>query len=237
MTNLESFITQDSDLIYTMETTDESLVGPAKLEIIVESIDYPDYIEPITLIIAVEVLPCEVTELLLPEDAPRFSPLYLIFSLPYSTKIDLPLFETEPVCALTNADLSYSIVGNAPDFMEFDEQSRTITASTEDESYVGKTVRVKMQASYEGVTKDINFAFVFIKESTPPPLEPVEEEPVPEPEPEPEPVPTEPAEGWDGWKILLLESMNLGDGFVLPPPNPDPNYVPTPPKAKVDTIS
>lgn len=59
-----------------------------------------------------------------------------------------------------------------------------------------------------------------------------EEEPVEE-----EPTDPEPEGGWDGWKILLLESLNLGDDFKLPAPITTPGYVPTPPTAKLGSVS
>ena len=127
--------------------------------------DYADYIVPIFIRVPIIVLPCEVLSLEKPEDAPNFSPLYLSFALPYTTTIELPLFETSPACDLTNADLDYRVIGDLPSFIEFDAGSRVVTALAQDEELLGKTVRVVIQAHYakDDVGRNINFAFVFIK--------------------------------------------------------------------------
>ena len=42
---------------------------------------------------------------------------------------------------------------------------------------------------------------------------------------------------WDGWKVLLLKDLGLGDDFKLPQPIIEDGYVPTPPTAKIDNFS
>ena len=43
--------------------------------------------------------------------------------------------------------------------------------------------------------------------------------------------------GWDGWKILLLKDLDLGEDFKLPEPIIEAGYVPTPPTANIGTFS
>ena len=71
-------------------------------------------------------------------------------------------------------------------------------------------------------------------------MEIIEPEPEEEEEEVEEPVVevlTEPVEGWDGWKLLLLRDLDLGDDFKLPDPITTEGYVPTPPKASLNNIS
>lgn len=70
---------QLSDLEYSARTDDRALVGPNLLQILVESVDYPDYIIPYVYDVEFEVLDCLVESLVTPADAKVFSPLYLIF--------------------------------------------------------------------------------------------------------------------------------------------------------------
>ncbi len=56
----------------------------------------------------------------------------------------MPLFNTEPTCDLTNADLDYKVTRDLPNFLTFDPAKRAVTANAVDESLLGKTVKVTM---------------------------------------------------------------------------------------------
>jgi hypothetical protein len=50
----------------------------------------------------------------LPKDAKPFSPLYLVFNLPVAMTVELPLFEPDPACGYSNADVLYQVLGDIP---------------------------------------------------------------------------------------------------------------------------
>ena len=108
------------------------------MDILVESVDYPDYIEPVRISISIEVELCEVTRLVEPADS-QFSALYLAFEMPLSLKIHLPLFDPEPSCGGTsNADVDYSLISELPEWLTFDLASRTLTAESDDAELIGQ---------------------------------------------------------------------------------------------------
>ena len=223
--------------------------GTQQLNILVESFDYQTDIEPIVITVTIEVDSCEVTGLIEPEDS-RFSSLYLAFSLPLNLKISLPLYEPEPACNLSNADVDYSIVENGnplPDWVTFDVESRTLTAQSADPLLLGQTFKLELKASYlDKASASMKFAIVIIDRDGDSNLleqvidigeEEVDEEKEEETDDSDDGSTSEPVSSWDGWKKLLLIDLDLGDDFKLPEPITTPGYVPTPPRAKMGKFS
>ena len=116
-----------------------ALVGTQKLDILVESFNYPNEIKPVIISVMIEVESCEVADLIEPEDS-KFSSLYLAFDLPLNLNIYLPLYEPSPSCNLSNADVEYRVVdenNSLPDWVTFDADSRTLTAYSNDSDLIG----------------------------------------------------------------------------------------------------
>jgi len=63
----------------------------------------------------------------------EFSEVLLIFELPLENNIKLPLFEPVPSCGYTNDVLTYEFVSSQPDWLDFDQEKRTVLAKTSDE--------------------------------------------------------------------------------------------------------
>ena len=57
--------------------------------------------------------------------------------MPVSLAVYLPLYETEPICNLSNVDISYSLVSALPEWITFDATSRTLTAESDDLDLIG----------------------------------------------------------------------------------------------------
>lgn len=123
-TTLHTMVVQTSDLEYAIKTSDLALVGTQQLDILVESISYPGFIAPVVISVLIEVEKCEVLEFIKPETT-TFSPLYLVFNLPFTQTIKLPLLEPSPSCGKSNADVEYSLVTEQlPIWMSFSEKQR-----------------------------------------------------------------------------------------------------------------
>ena len=150
--------------------------GTQQLSILVESFEYPSDIQPIEISVTIEVDSCEVTDLVEPDDS-KFSSLYLAFNLPLDLKIYLPLYEPEPACNLSNADIDYSLVDNdndssnpsIPDWITFDVESRTLTAQSNDPKLLGETFKLELKATYQDkASASMKFAIVIIDRETMP---------------------------------------------------------------------
>lgn len=60
-------------------------------------------------------------------DEGTYSPLYVVFELPYAETVQLPLFEPKPLCGKSNADLTYEVVGgDLPAWITFKEKDRIV---------------------------------------------------------------------------------------------------------------
>ena len=75
-----------------------------------------------------------------------FSALQLVFEVPFTELIKLPLFEPYPACGLTNKDVSYTIQDNAPTWTEFSDADRTVALSIEDLELLQQPVSVEVKA-------------------------------------------------------------------------------------------
>ena len=73
--------------------------------------------------------------------------------MPLKKQIHLPLYEPDPGCGLSNKDVEYEFVGEVPEWITFDEKSRTITAETSDVGLIGLTSNIEMIARYGQLTK------------------------------------------------------------------------------------
>ena len=104
-----------------------------------------------------------------PEESVAMSPLYLVFSLPFSEKVNLPLYEPEPACGLSNQDLTYELIpgdSSLPDWVLFDAEARVVDLEIDESvTFGGPAVKVQIEAKYGEVTKQIAFAVSFINES------------------------------------------------------------------------
>lgn len=160
-TTLHTMVVQTSDQEYAIKTKDLALVGTQQLDILIESISYPGYIAPIVISVLIEVERCEVLELLKPEKT-TFSPLYLVFNLPFTQTVDLPLFEPSPTCGKSNAEIDYTLVGELPDWIKFSKKQRQLVATSEDPELIGKTFPVELEAKLEQALASIKFAIVFL---------------------------------------------------------------------------
>lgn len=104
-------------------------------------------------------MPCAVLSLEEAEDHVAISPLVLVFNLPYSQNIDLPLYEPSPNCGLSNADLSYEVINESlPDWVLFDADGRTVELDIDETVELSSPVKVEIEAKYNGLSKSISFA-------------------------------------------------------------------------------
>ena len=89
-----------------------------------------------------------------PADAAVMSPLYLVFTLPYSEKINLPLYEPSPLCGLSNTDLTYELTSESlPDWIIFDADARSVEVEIEETVTFTGSVNVNIDATYSGLSK------------------------------------------------------------------------------------
>lgn len=103
---------------------------------------------------------------------------------------------------------------------------------------------IELEARYQDITAKMKLAVVIIDTNQESPdvklndqnedTDEVEKE---EEEEDKEEEKVEPKGGWDGWKVLLLLDLNLGEDFKLPEPITTPGYIATPPKASLNKIS
>ena len=116
-------VSDGSPTTFNVQTNNPGRAGEqiAKLEIYSTSADFSGYIEKIEIEVKITVLPCQVLNLIETEDSPTFSPLLPIFELPFSSVVDLPLYEPEPLCGFSNADITYSVKDeeSMPDWVIF----------------------------------------------------------------------------------------------------------------------
>ena len=105
--------------------------------------------EPVYFEAKVIVLACEIIELIEPEGSVALSALQMVFSLPWSKEVQLPLYEPNPTCNVSNEDLKYELQGDAiPDWVVLDEDKRLIVMETEDEELFGTAVTVTVSVTY-----------------------------------------------------------------------------------------
>lgn len=97
------------------------------------------------------VLPCNILEIVDP-DQKVISALHLVFEMPFIKTIELPLFEPEPHCALTNADVVYTLDDSAPDWVTLNTLTRKVEIDVDDQKLLGTTVPLLITASL----KDLN---------------------------------------------------------------------------------
>ena len=71
------------------------------------------------------------------------SVLMMTYELPFSAKVQLPLYEPMPACGRKNSDLKYELINEVPDWVTFDEQKRVVEISTDDDkSLYGSNVPI-----------------------------------------------------------------------------------------------
>lgn len=71
------------------------------------------------------------------------SVLMMTYELPFSAKVQLPLYEPMPACGKKNSDLIYELVGEVPDWVYFDVQKRVVEIETDDDkSLYGSSVPI-----------------------------------------------------------------------------------------------
>ena len=146
-------VSDTSPTVFNVQTDNPGRAGDrvAVMEIYTTNADFKDYIDKIEIEIKITVLPCQVLNLVETEDSPAFSPLFPVFELPFSAVVDLPLYEPEPPCGFTNADITYSVTdANAiPDWMVFLEDDRKVEIEApDDEELLGDTVLVTVEATF-----------------------------------------------------------------------------------------
>ena len=119
--DLFEMVSQDSAddrLFWATSHGDYSLVGEHSLNLLVISIDYADYIEPLRVTVPV-ASKCDITHLV-DDGASGYSPIIPV-ALPIVATIKLPLYEPDVPCFdLTNANVVYSFVQDPPEWLVLD---------------------------------------------------------------------------------------------------------------------
>ena len=91
---------------------------------------------------AIDIFDCQPTDLIEPKGSKQFSALHLVFFLPLKLDIPLPRYVPEPSCNLSNDDIEYVLLSELPDWIEYDEDARRVTAETNDVKLLGETFDV-----------------------------------------------------------------------------------------------
>lgn len=67
--------------------------------------------------------------------------------MPFIKTIELPLFEPEPHCSLTNADVDYALDDLAPDWVTLNIKDRKVEIDVDDLELIGTSVPIQITAS------------------------------------------------------------------------------------------
>ena len=100
---------------------------------------------------SIMVLPCQVLEIVDP-DQKVVSALHLVFELPFVKTIELPLFVPEPLCALTNADIDYTLDDSAPNWVTLNTKDRKVEIDVDDPKLLGTNVPLHITASFKDLS-------------------------------------------------------------------------------------